>query len=421
MRESMFLATLALAAGPATAATVIRVDCCGGGAVRDGGSWATAFRHPQDAVDAASPADEIWVAEGHYAPRRGGAVVELAPGVRLFGGFAGDESYRDERDPSRHRTVLDGQRAAAHVVVAASASGLDGFVLLGGRAAGPASAGTGGGILARGISDFEVEGCTFLENAARYGGGIYLARTTGCSIRDCRFEMNAAVEGGAVHLDGASPEIEGCFFLTNSADDGGAIYCIRALPAITRCRFLRNGAAHGGGAMLVDADSSPETRRSEFHANSSDYGGAVYAWGSSPVFVGCGFGSNRASCGGGGVRGGGGAVTRLERCVFRRNAAAFGGGVSNSGSARMGMLRCSFRENEADHAGADVFGAAPMASGCTFTGNRVFGELEAPGDLAAPARTEDLETLAALAASPPAADAAGRVFITSAPVSRARE
>ncbi|MHC5055000.1 MAG: right-handed parallel beta-helix repeat-containing protein [Planctomycetota bacterium] len=414
-----------LAVAAARGGTVIRVDRRARGPAPDGATWSKAFRHPQDAVDAALPGDEVWVAEGRYGPAGRAAVLRLAPGVRVFGGFAGTESLRDERDPARRRTVLDGERSAVHVVVAASASSLDGFVILGGRAAGRARGGRGGGIIASDVSEFEVEGCTFLGNAARYGGGIYLARTRGCAVRDCLFESNAGIEGGAVHLDGASPAIEGCDFKGNRADDGGAVYCAGAAPAVENCRFTGNVARYAGGAAFFDTGSRARVGGSDFRANSAEFGGAVYAWGAAPEFAGCDFTMNRASCEGGAVRlsasasvhgrqagaragGAGDARAAMTGCVFRGNRAAFGGGVSTSGSARAALVRCDFRGNEADYGGGGVHGTTPAAKGCTFAGNRVFGEVERGPFL--PADTE-------VVASPPVRPGPGRgeIFITAAP------
>ncbi|MHC4253080.1 MAG: right-handed parallel beta-helix repeat-containing protein [Planctomycetota bacterium] len=406
-----------LAAAAARGGSVIKVGRAGN-PDPDGASWSTAYPHPQDAVDAALPGDEVWVAEGRYGPAGRAAVLELAPGVRVFGGFAGHESRRDERDPARRRTILDGQ-GVAHVAVAASASAIDGFVILGGRAAGRADGGRGGGVLASDVSEFEVEGCTFLGNAARYGGGIYCARTRGCAIRDCLFESNAAIEGGAVHLDDASPAIEDCDFKGNRAADGGAVYCVGGAPAVSDCRFVRNVARYDGGAAFFDEGSRAHVGGSDFRANSAEFGGAVYAWGAAPGFVECDFSKNRASCEGGAVRlsgparagGAGGAGSLMTDCVFRGNRAAFGGGVSTSGSARTALVRCDFRGNEADYGGGGVHGTTPAAKGCTFAGNRVFGEVE----------RGQLPSAPAAAASPgPPRRGRGEIFIVAAPDPRQR-
>lgn len=90
---------------------VIYVDADATG-LADGSSWADAFIDLQDALDVAQAGDEIWVAEGVYKPDRGtgdrGMSFEMVCGASIYGGFAGDETCRDERDWNKHRTVLSG-------------------------------------------------------------------------------------------------------------------------------------------------------------------------------------------------------------------------------------------------------------------------------------------------------------------------
>ena len=68
----------------------------------DGLSWATAFADLQDGLAVALADDEIWVAAGTYTPTvpDGDRTIsfDLKNGVGLFGGFAGSETERDQRD-----------------------------------------------------------------------------------------------------------------------------------------------------------------------------------------------------------------------------------------------------------------------------------------------------------------------------------
>ena len=64
----------------------------------DGLSWSTAFDALDDALAIIQPGDRIWLAEGHYVPdieRTPGdprSVTFFVPaGVRIYGGFAGNE------------------------------------------------------------------------------------------------------------------------------------------------------------------------------------------------------------------------------------------------------------------------------------------------------------------------------------------
>ncbi len=66
-----------------------------------GTSWAAAFPNLHDALNAAQPGDEIWVAQGVYKPTDGSdrmAHFVLPSGTGVYGGFLGTETARDARD-----------------------------------------------------------------------------------------------------------------------------------------------------------------------------------------------------------------------------------------------------------------------------------------------------------------------------------
>ena len=81
-----------------------------------GSSWIDAFVSLQDALATVQIGDEIWLASGTYHPDDG-AFVEFGDtdtsfvipgGVSLYGGFAGIETERNERDFTVFKTVLSG-------------------------------------------------------------------------------------------------------------------------------------------------------------------------------------------------------------------------------------------------------------------------------------------------------------------------
>ena len=104
---------LLLLAAP-TFAQVVYVDASAGGA-QDGTSWSNAFKSLRDALSAAFPGDQVWVAAGTYRPDEGvgatpgdrAATFQLLPQVELYGGFAG--------------AVTPAPRFAISVLVSASA------------------------------------------------------------------------------------------------------------------------------------------------------------------------------------------------------------------------------------------------------------------------------------------------------------
>ena len=94
-----------------------------------GTSWADAKLTVSAAIEAAEGGDEIWVARGSYAGH-----LTLKPDLALYGGFAGTETSRDQRNWTNHLSVLWGvsNRAVVTVTGGGPATRLDGFTIGGG-------------------------------------------------------------------------------------------------------------------------------------------------------------------------------------------------------------------------------------------------------------------------------------------------
>lgn len=80
----------------------------------NGESWNTAYNNIQSALVEASNENQIWVAQGTYAPSitsgdTDSTFVMSKNNLYLYGGFKGDETSADERDPSLYLTVLSGK------------------------------------------------------------------------------------------------------------------------------------------------------------------------------------------------------------------------------------------------------------------------------------------------------------------------
>ena len=77
----------------------------------NGRSWRDAFNKLEDAVKHIELGDEIWVKKGVYKPGTSttSSFTVNAPGIKIFGGFAGDESQRSQRDWIANPTVLSGE------------------------------------------------------------------------------------------------------------------------------------------------------------------------------------------------------------------------------------------------------------------------------------------------------------------------
>lgn len=390
---------LALLASAARGQPVLFVDAdapAGG----DGSTWEAAFCDLQDALAAAAGSGglvtQVWVAAGTYRPDRGthdrNLSFPLVSGVALYGGFAGDETNVDARDPATHVTVLSGDLLANdgpnftnvndnsyHVVTAADVDGataLDGFQLQGGNASDLGGINSvGGGLAALGGSPL-IRACRFVRNRASFGGGLY-AHGGQPLLAECVFEGNAAVfsAGGVFNHEG------------NEA-------------VFVRCRFVANAAGMQAGALACGLDCTNVLLNCGFYGNTSGYfgAGAVLVNNSAATFVNCVFSGNAAN---GGAHGGGGLRNErgqcdLANCTFYGNSAATGGGVFNFLVSSTSLTNCVLWANTGA-SGADEGGQlagdtlSPALDDCCVQGwtgqlggQRNFGReprfLNPPGD-----------------------------------------
>ena len=148
---------------PAVQPVIVRVSPAGKDA-NDGHSWAAAKHTVQAGIDAASVAGgEVWVAAGTYSER-----VVLHPYVYLYGGFAGNEARRDDRNWACHPSILDGRAGGSVVTIRAGdrVGTVDGFTIRNGQAS------SGGGIECSAsptIANNTIAGNTATDS----GGGIH--------------------------------------------------------------------------------------------------------------------------------------------------------------------------------------------------------------------------------------------------------
>ncbi|UCC32351.1 MAG: right-handed parallel beta-helix repeat-containing protein, partial [Phycisphaerales bacterium] len=151
---------------PAGPYVLVRVSPTGNDA-NDGSSWALAKRTVQAGIDAASTlGGEVWVQAGTYEE-----CITLHPYAYVFGGFAGHETARLERDWGVHVTILDGRWQDSVVTARATGYGIlgaiDGFTITNG------SASRGGGMYLL-WSSATIANSIIIDNIATGGGGLYL-------------------------------------------------------------------------------------------------------------------------------------------------------------------------------------------------------------------------------------------------------
>ncbi len=220
--------------------------------LNNGQGWTNAFNELQDALRIAgldrSFVEEVWVAAGTYRPseeRDPGsprtATFQLISGMGIYGGFAGGEISRHQRDPDNNVTILSGDlngddgpyfannvENAYHVVTASNtdeSAVLDGFTITGGNASGPYDGpylngyNSGGGMFIRTGSPTLVN-LVFTENTtsgfASHGGGLTMQYAVGPTLIGCSFIGNTAQYSAGMNIGGrCTVTLINCTFIEN--------------------------------------------------------------------------------------------------------------------------------------------------------------------------------------------------------------
>jgi len=182
----VLLLMLGVCGNSGAAVWYVDVDCAS--ETQDGMTWATAFNTIQAGVDAASTNDEVWVAEGIYTAI-GNTVVVMKTGVDIYGGFAGTENLRGERNWTTYQTIIDGEDTRRGVTGADNAT-LDGFTITRGYA-------YNGSAMYNFFALPMVTNCVFSNNAVKGdgGGGIYNYHSSP-TLTNCVFTNNIVVDEG---------------------------------------------------------------------------------------------------------------------------------------------------------------------------------------------------------------------------------
>jgi parallel beta-helix repeat protein len=311
----------------------------------DGKSWAGAFKTIQEAVNAAVTNDEIWVMTGTYLLS---SEIQVNKAVGIYGGFAGLETQRSQRDWNTNPTTVDGNNSVRCFHVKANAT-IDGFTITKGSTC--CGDGEGGGIFNNSISldqltNITVNNCIFSKNSAVLGGGVANNFASSATITNCKFFDNiASNSGGGIFNNSSSITITNCTFSGNKADNyGGGIYNHNAAsPTITNCTFSANSAAKGGG---------------------------IYNNFNNPSIANCVFFRNEATLQGGGMWNLD-SNARITNCTFSLNKAngSKGGGIYNESFSRPTITNCIIWDNEGEI--YNVLPASPVVTYCDVKGGYV--------------------------------------------------
>jgi predicted outer membrane repeat protein len=267
----------------------------------DGLTWASGYRDLQDGLWV-NESCEIWVAAGVYRPTDDAgdraASFELRNSAALYGGFAGTETARNQRDWLNNITVLSGDidhndnsdangvvldpddingANSYQVVVGSGTDGtavLDGFTITAGQANGPNSHNQGGGMVNNSGSP-TLANVIFSGNQAAFGGGLSNSFSSP-SLANVTFSSNQANFGGGLYNGFSNPNLANITFSRNQANqDGGGMYNFNSHPSLTNVAFSSNQASRGGG-MYNETSSHPSLTNVTFSGNQANIGGGMH-------------------------------------------------------------------------------------------------------------------------------------------------
>ncbi len=262
---------------------IIYVDQNASGA-NNGSSWADAYTNLQDALPQGTATKHIWVAAGTYKPhasdRRG--TFNIPTNVKLYGGFAGNETDLSERDIQANTTTLSGdlqgndnavitdieatrQDNSYHVVtIRGNAQNvvLDGFTITGGNANGSNNNSCS---VAAASQYFDTRGGAIYVNPYAYG------HVLSAKVRNCILEKNTGASVGVYSyftpcgVENLSHDVdfESCIIRDNYSKDHSAMmfagsngYDVRGGGSVVNSVFYNNTSTNSAACMYLGTSNS---------------------------------------------------------------------------------------------------------------------------------------------------------------------
>ncbi len=287
----------------------------------NGASWIDAFSDLQPALWVAQPGDEIWVASGTYRPSvrttpsdPRSVTFSLVRGVSVYGGFAGTETSRSQRDFRRNTTILSGELGDpgvktdnAYMVVQAVgcdwSTVVDGLTISGGYDDTLVRAGLRVQSAALSIANCVFQGnsrglrvdgearvanCRFLGNGPTNYAAALMAVGKATVVNSVFVGNRATIEGGAMEIGGGesptSAVVTNCVFMMNDAPHGSAIYVYSSTMQ------MRNSIVTFDNGVHIDSNGADPVTISYSRITRAAIEGGQLAWGpgnidADPLFV----------------------------------------------------------------------------------------------------------------------------------------
>jgi hypothetical protein len=364
----------------------------------------------QTALALALPGDEIWVKAGIYTPAADMSSPEysfwLRDGVAIYGGFAGTETSRDQRDWENNITVLSGDlgrddttdpdgvvtdpknivgQNAFHVVNGSGVNTtaiLDGFVITAGYASEtpPNINGYGGGMIVQSgsptLNNLIFSGNTAGKGAAYYGGGgMYISFASNPVLTHVSFVANTAGSAGGMFNDrGSNPELNDVVFSGNKAIDASCLGNYGGSNPVLNSVIFDSNISSNKGCMINEKESNPILNGVTFSNNSAKYGAGMYNYQSSPTLTDVVFTNNAAGQVGGAMENEDHSNPILTNVLFEGNSAYHeGGGMFNIMGSNPILTNVAFNNNsvtgDGGGGGMNNYNSSPILTNVTFSGN----------------------------------------------------
>jgi predicted outer membrane repeat protein len=300
----------------------------------------------QEAVNAASPGDEVLVADGTYSGP-GNMDVEITDqGI----------SIRSENGPES--CIIDCELVGRAFYIHDDwglVTVIEGFTIINGSV--PDS---GGAILCERASPV-ISNCVLTGNAATGNGGALQASFSDIEVRGCTISGNAAgMSGGGIAFEETgAPSVEASVIVENTAIDGqgGGILLLRCSPTIASTKIASNTASAGGAGIFSD-QSVLLLRRSVVKENvagsETSLGAGIHVIAGQATIVNSAIERNRNATRGGGLAATSSAELTLAGTVVTANSAAsVGGGIALDGATAQ-IYNSIMADNETVHDGGGV-------------------------------------------------------------------
>lgn len=377
-----------------------------GAGSKNGRDWQNAFDKTQiqQAInEVASEKGAVWIAKGIYKPSEMDNTIsfELKNGVKLYGGFNGNETNLNTRDITNNKTIFSGDidnndkykadgitpsyryiqgKNTLTIIKLADATDantrIDGIYITAGKST-DANIAAGLNIISSKIilENVHFDGNLNFGSGVPRGSGkttkgaaIRAISQSNLSIKNSTFTDNGATYGSGIQVENSSMTIDGTTFSKNYARFGEAISNNKSLAIVKNSTFKDNISSKGGGALHYESvKNGTKIDNAAFINNYSVLnGGAIYNTKSAYPMTQITFNGNSSGKSGGAIYNSQSSNT-INASTFAYNTSynqagastnAKGGAIYNNSSAPK-LVNTTFYNNHSSQGGAMFTSSSP--------------------------------------------------------------